>query len=68
MKPWRKRPKWAKALNARDWAHVGESTNRCTLEEVKRNIADHAEKRKECAWPDPCLECKTIARKLGLEV
>jgi hypothetical protein len=66
---WSNRPKWAKALTAKEWAHVAESTERCTLEEVKRNAADHAARREAGqVWPDPCLDCKFIAIKLGLPV
>jgi hypothetical protein len=47
--------------------HINETTPNDLLKEFKRSAEDQAKWRKEGVG-EPCLECKFIALKLGLEV
>ena len=56
----RKLAKWKRKLTAADLRHIKETTNRNTLEEIRRNVLQ--------ARIDGviCHECQVIARKLGI--
>lgn len=61
--------KWKKKLTKKELKHIKETTNGGTLAEFKRNrewqVRPDQEFGKE---PDEmCFECRSIARKLGLE-
>lgn len=47
--------------------HIDSTAHNGLLKEFKRSAEDQAKRRKEGVG-EPCLECKFIALKLGLEV
>ena len=62
-----KKKKWQKKLTMEEIRHINETTPNGLLKEFKRSAEDQAKWRKEGVG-EPCLECKFIALKLGLEV
>ena len=58
----KKRKTWKQKLTKKQLRHVSETTQRCTLQELKANIKRH---RELCTIP-VCFECEDIARRLGI--
>jgi len=58
----RTRKTWKQRLGKKLLAHVQETTQRSTLGEIRRNIADQR------ARIVRCFDCDRIALKLGLKV
>lgn len=68
------RPKWQQKLGVREIRHLEEMGIR-TLAQAKRNATWQQTRRAEANSRDvppgigePCFECKTISRKLGLPI
>ena len=61
-----KKAKWQKPLKKSEIDHIKETTDSGTLRQFKANRKFHLE-RKTKDDNDPCLECRSIAIKLGLE-
>jgi len=60
---------WQEQLTKEERDHLSQKANVVSLSAFKRTHAVHEISRKEHPdYPDPCLICKGIARKLGLEV
>jgi hypothetical protein len=58
--------KWQKKLTKKQLRHIKETTDGGLLREFKRNREAH-NKEKAAGKSEPCWECRTIARRLGLE-
>lgn len=68
------RPKWQRALGVREIRHL-EEMGITTLHAAKRNAEWQKNRRDEAASREvppgigePCFDCKTINRKLGLAI
>ncbi len=61
--------KWQDKLTKAELKHVREWVG-STLKEVKSMMAIHKERRKEKGSEgiEPCFICRSVARKLGLDV
>jgi hypothetical protein len=64
------KPKWQKPLTKKEIAHIQTVAACRSLKQFKRNVEGQNEMRLKTpgASNEPCWECRTIARKLGLEV
>ena len=56
--------KWQKKLTKKELSHIKETTNG-TLGSFKRNRESHLVELAQTG-KEPCFECRTIARKLGI--
>ena len=57
---------WKKKITKKEFKHIVETTDNGTLREFKVNREFH-KKDRERDGKEPCLECRFIAKKLGLE-
>ncbi len=57
---------WKKKLTKKELRHIAETTDNCLLREFTENRRWH-NKEKADGRDDPCLECRHIAVKLGIE-
>ena len=57
-----KTPKWHKKLTQSELQHIADTTNRKTLNEIRRNIEGQKKNNIDC------IDCRIIARKLGIIV
>ena len=58
--------KWQKKLTKKQLKHIKETTDGGLLREFKSNREFH-KKEKAAGKGELCFECRTIARRLGLE-
>jgi hypothetical protein len=58
-------PKWKQGLTASERRHIKDTTSSGTLTQFRANRKAHLSDVAE-GKEDPCLECRIIARKLGL--
>ena len=63
----RKKKSWKSKLSKVQLQHVRETTDNCLLREFKANRATHWKWRLAGRIDDPCIECRLIALRLGVE-
>lgn len=61
-------PKWKRGLTKEERKHLHQVAKCTTLAAFKETVEYQEKRRKECPGPqyEPCWDCKSIARKLGL--
>lgn len=62
----KKKKGWKSKLSKAQLKHIRETTDGCLLREFKANRTFHWKERL-AGKHDPCIECRLIALRLGLE-